>query len=299
MGQGQKFSEGRKGNNPSKASRPSRPRPETGWGRGSYVVTSHLSPLSDSDTRRSYKRGRDTKEAKGEPLPAAAVAPSTRTTPQADPSDVLPRSEFQSVARTDFFEPYGFSSMSCSSTGSLMRSPPPLGGASGSDPYQLFSPWNTGALRLLQSGAKAGPEPGDATRGSRPEDLAHDPRTMNQLNGRKVKHLSVTVDLMSPDLKKQAIHAIHAIHGIHAMHADTYNTYNTCNTYRYVNIHAIHAIHTIHTIHTDTCIYMQYMQYMQYLQIHADTCNTCNTCNTYRKSICSLYVAYIQQYLHV
>ena len=177
-------------------------RTRPGWGRGSYVVTSHLYPLSDSDTRRSYKRGRDTKEAKGEPLPATAVAPSTRTTPQADPSDVLPRSEFQSVARTDFFEPYGFSSMSCSSTGSLMRSPPPSGGASGSDPYQLFSPWNTGALRLLQSGAGAGPGPEDATRGSRPEDLAHDPRAMNRLNGRKIKYLSVTVDLMSPDLKK-------------------------------------------------------------------------------------------------
>ena len=61
-------------------------RTRPGRGRGSYVFTaqarSHLSPLSDSDTRRSYKRGRDTKEAKGEPLPAAAVAPSTRTAPK-------------------------------------------------------------------------------------------------------------------------------------------------------------------------------------------------------------------------
>ena len=80
-------------------------RTRPGWGRGSYVVTSHLSPLSDSDTRRSYKRGRDTKEAKGELLPATAVAPSTRTAPKPTlrmfspgwDSKVLPKRIFQAV----------------------------------------------------------------------------------------------------------------------------------------------------------------------------------------------------------
>jgi hypothetical protein len=161
----------------------------------------HLSPLSDSDTRRSYKRGRTSRRRQGAPLRATAQTPSTRTAPEPALRMISPGRDSK-VLPNGFFEPYGFSSMSCSSTGSLMRSSPPPGGVRGSDPYQLFSPWNTGALRLLQSGAGAGPGPEDATRGSRPEDLAHDPRAMNRLNGRKIKYLSVTVDLMSPDLKK-------------------------------------------------------------------------------------------------
>ena len=99
----------------------------------------HLSPLSDSDTRRSYKRGRTSRRRQGAPLRATAQTPSTRTAPEPALRMISPGRDSK-VLPNGFFEPYGFSSMSCSSTGSLMRSSPPPGGVRGSDPYQLFSP---------------------------------------------------------------------------------------------------------------------------------------------------------------
>jgi len=130
----------REGYQASKAKRTkARNKMGTGITSGHGATPSTTSPRSPTRIRGAPTNGVGHQEGKGVPLPATAQTPSTRTAPEPALRMISPGRDSK-VLPNGFFEPYGFSSMSCSSTGSLMRSSPPPGGVRGSDPYQLFSP---------------------------------------------------------------------------------------------------------------------------------------------------------------